>query len=95
MAPAAYVYDFTLTVPGGLKHYSLTVSGAGGTRTIVLSAARLAVASLSPLEPVTGSAYRTECKWDALSEVLGQVTAGQRSHGQGSVAFLDHETGCQ
>jgi len=38
IAPGAYVYDFTLTVPGGLKHYSLTVSGAGGTRTIMLSA---------------------------------------------------------
>jgi hypothetical protein len=42
MAPAAYVYDFTLTVPGGLKHYSLTVSGAGGTRTIVLSTRQVA-----------------------------------------------------
>jgi hypothetical protein len=36
-APGAYVYDFTLTVPGGLKHYILTGSGAGGTKTIVLS----------------------------------------------------------
>lgn len=41
-APGAYVYDFTLTVPGGLKHYVLTGSGAGGTKTIVLSASQVA-----------------------------------------------------
>jgi hypothetical protein len=42
MAPAAYVYDFTAKVPGGLTHYIFTVTGTGGSRVISVPGRKVA-----------------------------------------------------